>query len=461
MKRGKLRKGVVRAAAAARDSFWLVPLVQSLVAGGLAVLTLWLDERIWPGLGDDVTWLFGGTADGASTLLQVIAGSLITVISVVFSITLIAIQQASAQYSPRLLRNFTSDRANQMVLGTYVATFIYALLILRKVRESTEDADAFIPALSLFLAIVLAVISLAMLIFFIHHITESLQLPYLLQQIRRELDAEIDRQFPETFGMSSIDPTQATALVEQARRHEQAAHLRTISCREEGYLRSIQEKEIEEALRGLSAHHGVHLAEVPVCIGQYLRRGTALLRVWSATEVPGDVQERLESAFDLGRQRSVAQDPLFGIEQMADVAIKALSPSINDPTTATQALDQIAAAVSLLQSRELPSPARQLGPQSMCVFAAPDFADFIEASFGRIVRAARNDVSVQLHLLHALGALAQAVPSPKRASALRHQLAELLSQAEQSSLGAHDKQRIRQRGASVMQALRDRVAPSQ
>jgi uncharacterized membrane protein len=459
MKRGKLRKGAVRAADAVRESFWFVPLVQSLVACGLAALTLWLDKSIWPGLGDDVTWLFGGTAAGAWTLLQVIAGSLITVISVAFSVTLIAIQQASAQYSPRLLRNFTGDRANQMVLGTYVATFIYALLVLREVRESTEDADAFIPALSLFFAIVLAVISLAMLIFFIHHVTESLQLPYLLRQIRRELDAELDRQFPQTFGVGSIDPPQAGALVEQARRHEQAAHLRIIRCGDEGYLKKIDENELEEALRGFSAHQAVHLAEVPVCIGQYLRRDSALLHAWSASEIPRDVQERLRSAFDLGRQRSVTQDPLFGIEQMADVAVKALSPSINDPTSAAQAVDQIATAVGILQSRELPSPARKLGPQIICVFAAPDFADFVEASFGRIIRSARDDVSVQLHLLHALGGLAQAVPSPERASALRHQLAELLSQAEQSGLGAHDKQRIRQRGASVMLALRESAAP--
>lgn len=467
MGRGKLRKRFIRLRDETRDSFWFVPALLTAGACALAAATLWLDETRASGIGDDVSWLFGGTAAGAWTLLQVIAGSLITVISVAFSVTLIAIQQASAQFSPRLLRNFTSDRANQVVLGTYVATFIYSLLVLKEVRERTETSVAFIPALSLFVAIMLAVVSLGMLIYFIHHITGSLQLPYLLSQIRGELDAEIERQFPETFGPGSAEPPSARALLRGCEEEGSGAPT-TVCSREEGYLKRIDEDELRAAAEELGAGArgegpgdegpGGAVLEVPVQVGQYVGRGSVLLRAWSNGDVPATVCERIHNAFDLGGYRSVAQDPLFGIEQMADVAVKALSPGINDPTTAIQSLDQIATALRLLQSRQLPSPERRLAHGVRCVFALPTYGDFVEASFGRVRRAARADWGVQLHLLEILDDLASSCPSEDRATALRHQLSELLMASGKSELSTSDRETLRARAAAVFRTLRSTAA---
>lgn len=456
----ELRKRCAALWEQARDGFWLVPAALSVFASLLAGLTLWLDKFIERDLGDSMTWLFGGTAEGAWTLLQVIAGSLITVISVAFSVTLIAIQQASAQYSPRLLQNFTSDRKNQIVLGTYVATFIYALLVLRQVREGPEDASAFVPAISLFVAFALALISLGMLIFYIHHITESLQLPFLLSQIRHELDEQIERQFPQTFGAQTFgeqgaDAPEARELLREAAQAEGRA-VQIVCCEEEGYLKHIDEEALRGALERLSRSTGVRLAEVPTPVGAYLRRGIVLVRVWTEQPLPEDVPRQVRSAFRLGGSRSVAQDPIYGFEQMADVAVKALSPSVNDPTTATQALDQIAAALSLVLNREIPSPARHFSAEGRCIFRVPGFSDFVEAAFGRIRRAAGEQVGVYLHLLELLEHLAEGCPTEKRAEALRHQLQELRAGVESSSASAHDKGTLEKRADEVLAALRTR-----
>jgi uncharacterized membrane protein len=457
MRGGELKKRLVTRWSEARDGFWLLPATLAVLAVLLAAWTLWLDTHIERDLGHAITWLFGGTAEGAWTLLQVIAGSLITVISVAFSVTLIAIQQASAQYSPRLLRNFTSDRANQLVLGTYVATFVYALLVLRQVREGTEETSAFVPAISLFVAFVLAVVSLGMLIFYIHHITESLQLPFLLSQIREELDQQIERQFPETFGANGADSPNARELLDQASQRE-GRSIQVVRCEEEGYLSRIDEAALQRVLERLSRDLGLGLAAVPVPIGAYLRRGVVLLRVWTELTLPEDAPRQVRAAFQLGGRRSVAQDPMFGFEQMTDVAVKALSPSVNDPTTASQALDQIGAALSLILAREIPSPARRFSPEGQCVFRVPDFADFVEAAFGRIRRASGSHVGIHLHLLELLAHLAEACPSAQRAEVLRHHVHELRSLVEDSSASQHDKATVLRRADEVLAELRARPA---
>lgn len=164
-------------------SLWVVPALLVAAAVGLAALLLFVDGRA-PALGGGRPWLFGGTAGAARTLLAAIAGSLITVVATAFSVTLVAIQQASAQFSPRVIRNFMRDRGSQVVLGAYIATFAYALLVLRQVREPSEGAGAFIPALAITGAMALALRCVGLLIYFIHHIAVALQVATITESPR-------------------------------------------------------------------------------------------------------------------------------------------------------------------------------------------------------------------------------------------------------------------------------------
>lgn len=451
MNGGRIRKRVENALRSAPERIWFIPTLEGIVAIGLAAALLYADASLASKLGESGPWLFAGTADGARSILTVIAGSLVTVVAVAFSVTVIAIQQASAQYSPRLLRNFTRDRGNQVVLGTYIATFIYCLLVLREVRTGTPEAEPFIPTLSIFGAIVLALVSLGLLIYFIHHITDSLQVSYLLERIRSELDHEIQRRFPTTFGPSSADPpTAAQLLRHHARRRRKHEHV-VCSKREEGYLRRIDESALKSALAD-----PVELAEIPVRIGEYVHRDTVLLRVWPRAPLHHDFDEHVRNAFSVDRGRSVLQDPLYGVQQLVDVGLKALSPSVHDPTTAIQVLDQLGGWLATLIGREMPSPARDLG-DAQCVFATPRFSEFIETGLGAMRRSARGQVRVQLHLLSVFQSLAERCPSRERAAPLRLHVCELLNTLPGSGLTAHDEAVLRTRATEVLKTLDTRL----
>src|SRR5687767_1515596 len=169
--------------------YWFVPAVMMLAAALAAFLLLYIDRTV---IGARVGWLYVGGADGAKTLLSTVAGSVITVAGVVFSITIASLTQAASQFGPRLLRNFMRDRGNQVTLGTFVATFLYCLLVLRAIHGRLEDGVAFVPQASVTGAVVLAVASIAVLVYFIHHVSVSLQAPSVVAAIRADLDATID-----------------------------------------------------------------------------------------------------------------------------------------------------------------------------------------------------------------------------------------------------------------------------
>jgi len=181
------------------SSFWFVPAILALGSTALALSAVALDEHATDVL-RNWKWLYSGGAEGASAVLQTIAGSMITIAGVVFSMTLVALTLASAQFGPRLLRNFMRDTVNQLVLGTFVATFIYCLLVMRMIRH--EDEVAFVPHFSVTLGVVLALVSMAVLIYFIHHVSVSIQADEVVARVAKDLDEGMDRLFPEDLGKS-------------------------------------------------------------------------------------------------------------------------------------------------------------------------------------------------------------------------------------------------------------------
>ena len=170
------------------SSFWFVPTTMTVVAAGSAIGMIEVD-RTWLGPGVRIGWLYSGGAEGARSLLSTVAGSVITVAGVVFSITISTLTQASSQFGPRLLRNFMRDTSNQIVLGTFVATFLYCLLVLRTIHGKIDDGASFVPQLSVTVAVGLAVASIAVLIYFIHHVSLSLQAPNVIAAARGDLGA--------------------------------------------------------------------------------------------------------------------------------------------------------------------------------------------------------------------------------------------------------------------------------
>ncbi len=323
------------------SSYWFVPSLLIVAAIGLAVGMLPIDHT-WPRIGQSWSWLYSGGPAGARSLLSTVAGSIMTVAGVVFSITIMTLTQASSQFGPRLLRTFMRDTGNQIVLGTFLATFLYCLLVLHRVYD--HDTSASVPHVSVTVAVLLALASIVVLIYYIHHISTMLQAPNIVAEVGRELDEVFERIFPEDIGHEvpeGTEPELPTDFEEKAR---------PIPSERNGYIQaingaSLMEAAIEEDL----------LLRLDYRPGQYVIDGNPLLRAWPADRCSPTIVKSLRKAFIVGRQRTNEQDVEYALNQMVEIAVRALSPGINDPFTAMTCVDWLGASLSRIAAHELPA----------------------------------------------------------------------------------------------------------
>lgn len=304
------------------DSLWLVPAVSTALATGLAFALV--HAQSWVPVGPDVPeieWIFGGGTDAAIGVLSAIAGSIITVTGVVFSVTIVALQLASSQFTPRVLRNFMADRPNQLVLGVFIGTFAYSLVVLRSIGESSSDDDAFIPSIAITGAVVLAMVSIGFLIFFIHHVAASIRVENIIDRVTRNTLSTIrDRQNSPPAAATDAPVPMASSI--------------PLNARSSGYIKHIG---IDALVQAADEANGS--IEVTGYMGDFVFEGSPLAMV--STPLTAEREQAILDAFVLGADRTPHQDYEFGIVEIADIAIKALSPGINDPTTAMIAIDRL------------------------------------------------------------------------------------------------------------------------
>ena len=217
-----------------RGTYWAVPSVMAVAAVLLSIGMIQLDEAATARLLDQLAWVYTGGPEGARAVLSTIAASMITVAGVTFSITIVALTLASQQFGPRLLRNFLRDSGNQMVLGTFVSTFLYCLLVLRTVRGG-DDAE-FVPHLAVTVGVALAMLSLGVLIFFIHHVATSIQAARIIANVAEDLEAAIDRLFPETIGEDAASADGARDSADGSGKIDDA---RAVIATTTGYVQAI------------------------------------------------------------------------------------------------------------------------------------------------------------------------------------------------------------------------------
>ena len=398
---------------ALRASFWFVPGAMLVGAALLFIATRELDVRFDTGSGHGtLTWTYTGDADGARGLLSTIASSVITVAGVSFSITIAALTLASSQLGPRLLRTFLRDRGNQIVLGTLVATFTYSLLVLRIVRG--EEGGAVVPQISITTSAALAVASVAVWIYFIHHVATVMQANHAVAAVGEELDDGIGTLFPEAIGRA---PEQH-ALRELP---EPSAPVR--ACRT-GYLQVIDDETLLESLCERDA-----VLRLDVRPGHFLFAGAAIGSVWPAGRAGADLDEAIASAMGVGVERTPVQDVGFSIDQLVEIAVRALSPGVNDPFTAVACVDRLGAAIHRLVDRSMPARQRLDEDGTLRVLATPvHFGDLVERALDPLRDAARAQPMVTLRLLDVLE------PSLVRARADRR--GPLLHQVEQILRGS-------------------------
>lgn len=428
-----------------RSSFWFLP---SVIAGGamvLATTTVALDESVTDWLTLNWGWTFTGGAEGASALLGAIAGSMITIAGVVFSMTLVALSLASSQLGPRLLRNFMRDTATQTVLGTFVATFLYCLLVLRTIRRGNEIV--FVPHLSITLAVLLAVASVGVLIYFIHHVSVSIQANEIVARVGTELIEGIERLFPETIGRGTpripTEPPDAGFLDT----FDRAA--RPIGSAGDGYLQFVD----GNALMALAMQEDVviRLERRP---GHYIVAARPLARVWPGSRVTDGLKDRINSTFALGNQRTSFQDIEFTVNQLVEIAIRALSPGVNDPFTAMTCVNHLGSALCRLAQRNMPSPYRHDARDQLRlitpVFTFPDVAD---AAFNQIRRHGRASAEIAIRLLETIAEVARFAHRPEDRAALLRHAKMILRGARGGLLEYEDRQKVEERFRSANQLL--------
>jgi uncharacterized membrane protein len=417
-----------------RSGFWFVPGIMTGAAVVFAFASVALDESATvEGWMAEQSWAYTGGAEGASLVLSTIAGSMITIAGVVFSMTLVALSLASSQLGPRLLRNFMRDTRNQVVLGTFIATFVYCLLVLRTIRRAQEAI--FVPHLSVTIGVLLAIVSLGVLIYFIHHVSISIQADEVVARVSAELIDGIDRLFPESMGHGAPRPADVLAGAALPAAFDREA--RSVGSAEDGYLQTID----PHALMALAKDENA-LFRLERRPGQYVVMGCPLVSVWPGNRVTEPLEERINSAFILGHQRTAVQDIEFPIHQIVEIAVRALSPGINDPFTAITCVDRLGSALHRLAQREMPSPFR-LDEQDRLrvVVPAVTFPEIVNTSFGPIRQYARSSAVVTIRLLESIAVIAGATHRPNDRAALLHQ-AEMIVRGAREALPEDGDRRV-------------------
>ena len=432
-----------------RTSYWFVPSLMAFLAIVLGALMVWLDAGPATGLLDGLGWYQKAKPDGAHQVLSTIAGSMITVAGVVFSITIVAIAYAATQYGPRILTNFMSDRGNQVTLGTFIATFVYCLVVLRTIRGG--DEGEFVPQIAVMVGLLLALCSIAVLIYFIHHVPNSIHINTVVARIGKQLLRLVDDRFPAHVGDPPDDedgeaPRTESAIAERAL--ADGSGTAPVCARGNGYIEAVDDEGLMTA--ACAADLVVRLHHIP---GDYLFDGELLISAWPADRADESAKDALRRCYSVGNSRTPTQDILFLVDELVEITARALSTGINDPYTAITCLDWLGAAAARMGGRRMPSPCRVDSEGTVRLIAVPDsYAAFIERGFGRMRPYVARDATAALHMLDTLAQVAGRCRPADRKQLLAAQAETLLALAEQELHGP-SLERVRERHREVSPSL--------
>jgi uncharacterized membrane protein len=382
-----------------RSSLWFVPTMVVLVSMGVGHGLVEAGLHIERLSQDNLPALFGFSAEGSRAMLSAIATSMATIAGVAFSITVVTLSLASSQYSPRVLHQFMRDRANQWVLGIFVGAFAYCLTVLPQVRGGEEDG--FIPALAVAFGVLYALAGVGCVIFFIHHTATSIQVSCIVSDIAAETRAVANQLFPD-----GIDATQQPAVAPDT------GTWHPIPAVSPGYIQLVEE---EDLLRIATKHDRIIRMEHGV--GEFIVNDTPLASVSGEPPNPA-LANAIRNAVTLSRTRTVEQDVMFGVRQIVDVALRALSPSVNDPTTATLCVNYLTTILHQVAERTMGDRFRRHQGTLRLVVREPSFATLVGAAFREVRSCAASHVMVIKSMLQGLDALLQVTTVPRRRALL-------------------------------------------
>lgn len=417
-----------------RGGLWFLPAL--LVSGSilLAVGLVEVDSLVDFELQERWPRLFGASAEGARSLLSAIATSMLTVAGTVFSITLAVLSLAASQYSPRVLRSFMADRPTQLVLGVFAAVFVYCLVVLRTVRGGESG---FVPSLAVLGGIVLALAAVGFLVFFIHHLATSIEASSIVSRIAKGTREAVDLLFPDELGEEAVE----------ARPDAEAAAIRAwtpVPAASSGYVVSLG----GEALLAFAREQG-RVVRMALGIGQFVVQGQPLAYLEGAEPVGERACAALNRCYSFDRQRTLEQDAAFGVQQIVDVGLKALSPGINDQSTAVLCIDRLSEVLVGVARRRVENPHRRDETALRVVAIGPTFGGLLALAFNDLREAGAAKPAVLMAMLDALERIAAATANRARRELLAAELSRLAERAESSLTAPHDRARVLQRAAQL------------
>jgi len=437
MARGLASGALGKLAISLRSSFWFLPVLIVLASVALAVALVAVDEQVGGGgLGERWPKVFAVDADGARELMSTIAASMITVAGVVFSITIVAIAQAATQYTSRVLRNFMRDRRNQVVLGVFLGVFAYCVGVLRTI--TTNDGEGFVPHLAVFGGLVLVLVAVVFLAFYIHHVAAQIQSGAIARGIARDTLATIDELFPDVLEGEEAPPS---------REAPEGLRWHAVCGPQMGYLERVD----PQALREFARRHGV-VVRMERKVGDFVSSDRAIASIAAAREPTSDTMRELSRLFAIDSYRSIEQDIGFGLRQLVDVALKALSPGINDTTTAITSLDYLSVILERLAGRRLaPRPLRD-GDTLRVIPDGPDFEDLLTLGMDQILENAHGNTVVLLRMLQAIEQIRAGARAPARQRMLDAKRDVIAEVARRTASSSESRRRIEQQLAGTRDA---------
>lgn len=428
------------------ETFWLVPMLMVLSSLFAAFALVQIDQSDAASSSILQDWIYDGGATGARTLLGAVASATVGVAGTVFSITIAALSLAAGQMGPRLLRNFTSDRGNQITLGMLLGTFCYALVVLRSIR--TEPEGGFVPHLSMSVAIVLAFACVAMLVYFVGHVAGRINVETVIELVSKDLRSAIHE-------LTAKDP--------QPQSPPDEYWIGSLPLRDSrrGYLQHLD----EEGLATWAAKHKVTI-RLLIGPGDYVFPGATVALV--APPIDG-AETAIRNATALGGCGSISSDLRFAVRQLVEVAVRALSPGINDPHTALAVLDRLGAALCDLVPLHLPTGVSIRENRPVLVVPHVQYDQLLDTMFNMIRQSAAAHPAISIRLIEVLTAVASCERDPGRLGALSHQADLVLADARRTVAAASDRADVERRYQAFALMVRTgpmgqfmaRVSPSQ
>jgi len=430
-------------------TLWFLPALLAFCGVLLGLVLVAVDRSIGSTFGN-LPFFFGVEPSGASNVLAIIAGSTITVAGTVYSITIVALTLASTQFSPRILRNFMRDTGNQFVLGVLVGIFAYCIIVLRTIKSGGDETTNFVPSIAVVFGVLLGLFGVGALIYFIHHVATSIQATSIISTIADETVSEIEENYLFEYEAKQFD--------KQILREIPLKKWIKIPSAETGYIQNADTDALFEIAKRLDL-----IVQMRRRVGEFTIKGLPLLQVSAKKEnfTPDEnLIREFNAAYDIGNFRTVEGDVAFGLRQIVDISLKALSPAINDTTTALSCIDYLTSILVCLAKRPSCPPLFFCEGELRLVINQQRFEDYFDLAFNQIRQNGSGNVAVILRLLNSMEVLGKAnqsfnIPEER---AERHELLEtqtrlLIGLAERTIGADADLQTIQRHYNHVKETL--------